>query len=171
MFTKPAQRQNLKEVNGVHFSQKEIEIISHLLGGKSLKTIAHYLSISPRTVEHYLNQIKAKVNATSRDGVIDFIEKSGKLLDFKRYYLTQLQANQDLSISSYGKELEFPNEKFSRDLKSESAVLSENDKVREKIQPTLHKKTFNRKLLNFFIISLIVLITWGISLFYSHVIG
>ncbi|NBT86592.1 MAG: LuxR family transcriptional regulator, partial [Alphaproteobacteria bacterium] len=105
-FARVADRPYLIEVNGVYFTQREVEIISHLMGGKSIKTIANSLNLSPRTVEVYLNKIKSKVNKTSRDGIIDFIEKSGRLLDFKQYYLTNMKGYENSSIIRENSELQ-----------------------------------------------------------------
>ena len=59
-FARVTERHNLIEVNGVYFTKREVEIISHLMGGKTIKTIANSLNLSPRTIETYLNQIKSK---------------------------------------------------------------------------------------------------------------
>ncbi len=98
LFVRDRENSKLIEVNGVYFTKREAEIIAHLMGGKTIKTIANSLNLSPRTIESHLNQIKLKINKTSRDGIIEFIENSGKLLDFKQYYLSNMKGYESSSF-------------------------------------------------------------------------
>lgn len=52
-------------------STRELECLFFLLRGKTAKTIARILSLSPRTVEHYIDQIKSKLGCTSKESVIE----------------------------------------------------------------------------------------------------
>lgn len=81
---------DLENVNGVKFTHREIDIIAYLLSGKSAKTIATCLSIAPKTIETHMRNIMMKVECNSRDGIIEFIEKSKKLPLFKEHYINLL---------------------------------------------------------------------------------
>lgn len=45
--------------------------------GKHFKTIGHVLGISPRTVETYVEQMKAKLSAFTRTQLLDMLDESG----------------------------------------------------------------------------------------------
>jgi tetratricopeptide (TPR) repeat protein/DNA-binding CsgD family transcriptional regulator len=80
----------LKEINGVKLTRREVEVIAFILSGRSRKKIASLLSISPKTVENHTRNIMNKLDCNSREQIIDLIEKSGKLLPIKQYYLNWL---------------------------------------------------------------------------------
>lgn len=81
---------HLESVNNVRFTRREIDIIAYLCGGRSAKTISSFLSITPKTIETHMRNIMMKLECNSRDGIIDFIEKSDKFLFIKRYYASLL---------------------------------------------------------------------------------
>jgi DNA-binding CsgD family transcriptional regulator len=81
---------HLKEINGVKFTPREIEIIAFILNGRSGKKTASFLSISQKTVENHTRNIMGKLGCNSRESIIDFVEKSGKFLFTKQYYLSFL---------------------------------------------------------------------------------
>ena len=64
----------LEIINDIKFTIKEIDVISALINGKSIKSIAALLNLSPKTVETHLRNIKQKLNCSSKETVIDFIE-------------------------------------------------------------------------------------------------
>jgi tetratricopeptide (TPR) repeat protein/DNA-binding CsgD family transcriptional regulator len=80
----------LENINGIRFTPREIDVISLTLSGRSSKKIASLLSISPRTVENHIHNIMIKLECNSREGIIDFAEKSGKLSLLKDYYIKSL---------------------------------------------------------------------------------
>jgi DNA-binding CsgD family transcriptional regulator len=80
----------LKNINGVKFTRREIDIIAFLISGRSAKKIGSFLSLSPKTVANYTHNIMVKLGCNSRQGIIDFIEKSGQFLLVKKYYSTLL---------------------------------------------------------------------------------
>jgi DNA-binding CsgD family transcriptional regulator len=51
-------------------SQRQIDCLYYLVKGMTLKQIAKSLNLSPRTVEHYLDSVKLKLNCTSRAELI-----------------------------------------------------------------------------------------------------
>jgi DNA-binding CsgD family transcriptional regulator len=78
--------ENVETIKDVKFTHREIDIIACLISGRSVKAIALFLSINPRTVETHVANIARKTSSASRDGIISFIEKSGKYELFKNQY-------------------------------------------------------------------------------------
>ena len=78
--------EHFETISNVKFSFREIDILACVLNGRSVKGIAHFLSISPHTVETHIRNIMRKIECGSRDGVITFIEDSGKFSILKHYY-------------------------------------------------------------------------------------
>jgi tetratricopeptide (TPR) repeat protein/DNA-binding CsgD family transcriptional regulator len=76
----------LKTIGLISFTRREIDIISCLLSGRAAKTIAFFLKISPRTIETHMRNIMLKIGNSSREGIIDFIEKSGKFSIIRKHY-------------------------------------------------------------------------------------
>jgi len=60
-------------------TDREIECLFLLIRGKSAKEMGKFLSISPRTVEVYIENIKQKMHASTRSEIIDKAEKAGML--------------------------------------------------------------------------------------------
>ncbi len=83
----------LKEVGGVSFTNREIDVLSCLLGNRKDKKIASLLSLSPKTVGAHIYNVIKKLGYNSREQIIDFAEKSGKLPYFSKYYLSILIEN------------------------------------------------------------------------------
>ncbi|MBL9029975.1 MAG: tetratricopeptide repeat protein [Caedimonas sp.] len=80
--------QSFKNIHGVAFTSREIDVIACIVSGKfSTKTIASILSISLRTVEIHVHNIRSKLECTSREGIINFIEKAGKFAAARQHYL------------------------------------------------------------------------------------
>ncbi len=50
----------------LHFTDKEIICLEHLMAGKSAKVTAHIMNISPRTVEFHINNIKEKAGCRTK---------------------------------------------------------------------------------------------------------
>ncbi len=77
----------LNSIKDINFTHREIDIIACVLHSRGEKKIASLLSISPRTVSAHIHNVMLKLGYNSREHLIDFIEKSGKLLFIKQYYL------------------------------------------------------------------------------------
>jgi tetratricopeptide (TPR) repeat protein/DNA-binding CsgD family transcriptional regulator len=77
---------HLETINGIKFTPREIDMIACLTSGRSAKTIGSFLSISPKTVENHTRNIMQKLECNSREGIINFIEKSHKLSVVRKYY-------------------------------------------------------------------------------------
>lgn len=78
--------EHLANIKSFHFTRREIDVIACLLSMRGMSRIATLLSITPRTVETHTRNIMLKLECNSREGIIDFIEKSGKLSLFRKHY-------------------------------------------------------------------------------------
>ncbi len=58
-------------INDVYFSQQEIKCLRLLIAGKTIKLIGKHMSLSPRTVEYYLDNIKQKLNVKTKSELIE----------------------------------------------------------------------------------------------------
>ncbi len=57
----------------IYFSKREMECIYLLIRGKTSKMIAKELNLSYRTVEHYLENIKIKLNVSTKAALVEKI--------------------------------------------------------------------------------------------------
>ncbi len=76
----------VETISGIRFTQREIDVIACVLYNRGA-TIPSFLQINPRTVETHKRNIMQKIRCNSREGIIDFIEKSDKHELIKQYYL------------------------------------------------------------------------------------
>lgn len=60
-------------INDIYLSRREAECVQHLMHGKTVKMIALSLNLSPRTVEGYLENVKAKFQVNSKADLINKI--------------------------------------------------------------------------------------------------
>jgi len=60
----------------IQFTSREVDIIACLLHGRSVKKIAGFFSISPKTVEVHIRNTMLKIGCNSKERIIDFIEAS-----------------------------------------------------------------------------------------------
>jgi len=111
---------HLESINGIKFTPREIDIISCLLSGRTPKVIASFLSISPRTIETHIRNIMLKVECNSREGIINFIEKTDKGTLIKKHYLNLLS---DYSFKQKLKDVS----KLSRSAPASILLLIEKD--------------------------------------------
>lgn len=77
----------LQEISGVKFTAREIDVMSCVLHNRQEKKIASLLSIRPKTVSAHVFNIMTKLRYNNRDLIIDFAEKSGKMLYLRQHYL------------------------------------------------------------------------------------
>ena len=95
---------HLSVIGDTKFTFREIDVIACVLHNRGEKKIASLLLISPRTVGTHLRNIMLKLGQSSREHIIDFIEKSGKLLYIKKYYLQILvQSSFEQKLIKIGK--------------------------------------------------------------------
>lgn len=81
----------LSEINGIKFTPREIDIMSSALHCKSIKMIAQFFSnnqksLSIKSVESHVSNIRRKISGGSKDTIISFIEKSDKYKYFIKYH-------------------------------------------------------------------------------------
>lgn len=63
---------NLQNI-GIGLSHRELQCAHLMVRGKNAKTIAKMLSLSPRTIEHHIDNIKIKLNVTSKYQAVEKI--------------------------------------------------------------------------------------------------
>ncbi|MGC0371723.1 MAG: hypothetical protein DGJ47_000423 [Rickettsiaceae bacterium] len=85
---------HLNTFNDVKITYREVDIIACVLHNRGEKKIASILDISPRTVSNHIRNIMIKLGHNSRENIIDFAEKSGKLNYFKEYYFYLILDNE-----------------------------------------------------------------------------
>jgi DNA-binding CsgD family transcriptional regulator len=73
-------------ISGINFTRREIDILTCLLSARGTSKIAHFLSISPKTVATHIGNIMLKLDCNSRERIIDFLERSGKVSMLRQYY-------------------------------------------------------------------------------------
>lgn len=76
---------NIK-INSVIFTNRELDIISCLISGRSTKKIASFLELSPKTIEVHIRNVMLKLKCNSRENIIDFLEKTEQFSFLKRHY-------------------------------------------------------------------------------------
>ena len=76
----------LAVIEGVKFTYRELEIISCLLSGRSTKTIASMLLLSPRTIETHLRNVMRKLSCNSKESIINALEQSGNASSIRMIY-------------------------------------------------------------------------------------
>ena len=67
-----------RDLEEIHFTRREQDVISCLLHGRGLKKTAQLLGISSSTVETHTRNIMVKLGCHTRERVIDILEQSGR---------------------------------------------------------------------------------------------
>ena len=62
-----------KTIKDFYFSNRESQCIEHVLRGKTIKTIAKVLQLSPRTIEFYIKNIKNKLGCRTKAEIIEIL--------------------------------------------------------------------------------------------------
>ena len=75
------------EINGIKFTQREVEIMACLLSGHSRKVLASLLGISMETVHSHVKRIKFKTKCYSKDQLLNFIEYSKEYFFLHKKYI------------------------------------------------------------------------------------
>lgn len=57
-------------IDGIRLSERQVDCLYYLIKGMTLKQIAKTLDLSPKTVEHYLDAVKIKLNCRNRTELI-----------------------------------------------------------------------------------------------------
>ena len=66
MFTQTIKKKLQRDYAKIELSPREMECLFYTLGGRTAKEIAHTLDLSARTIEHYLDNLKTKLNCNSK---------------------------------------------------------------------------------------------------------
>ncbi|MEI8055402.1 MAG: helix-turn-helix transcriptional regulator [bacterium] len=61
---------------GRYFTKREAECMACLLKGKTIANVAAILKLSPRTVEYYIKNMKAKLLCRTKFELIDLVRAS-----------------------------------------------------------------------------------------------
>jgi len=77
---------HLETINNISFTHREIDVMACLFNLRGTSKISTLLRVSPHTVVTHVRNIMSKLECSSREGIIDFIEKSYKASFFKSYY-------------------------------------------------------------------------------------
>lgn len=115
---------DLRIINNIRFTDRDIDIIACIIGGRSYKKIAALLSISSKTVENYIRNIMLRLGCNSKERIIDFIEKSDKYLKVKLHYSKLLI--QATFVGELNKNLPFTKNNVTCLLLSYNAVKNKN---------------------------------------------
>ena len=69
---------------GIYFSHREAECMVQLLKGKTVHKVAETVKLSPRTIEYYLKNMKAKVGCRTKFELVEIVAESDftKHVDF-----------------------------------------------------------------------------------------
>jgi DNA-binding CsgD family transcriptional regulator len=69
---------------GVYFSRREAECMVQLLKGKTVHKVAEAVHLSPRTIEYYLKNMKAKIGCRTKFELVEMVSDSDFLqnIDF-----------------------------------------------------------------------------------------
>lgn len=67
---------NITWDSNIKISRREFECLYYLVRGKTMKGIAREMGGSPRTVEEHINQLKLKLNCTTKYELLDKIWQS-----------------------------------------------------------------------------------------------
>lgn len=81
----------LTAINGISFTQREMDVLACLLQVRSTSKIAVLLNVASSTVITHVRNLMEKTTCNSREGIIDFIERSPKLATIKKYYISLLR--------------------------------------------------------------------------------
>lgn len=73
----PIRRYFLNEKNDLHLTIQETQCVNLLLQCRSSTQIGEALGLSPRTVEHYINQVKLKLNCSSKSELYEALKQVG----------------------------------------------------------------------------------------------
>ncbi len=92
LFPESLYAAHLHNIKGIHFTRREIDIVSCLVFIKTIKKISNFLSneqneIAPSSVQSHIANIRRKIGGSSKDGIVDFIEQSDKYKIVHHYYL------------------------------------------------------------------------------------
>ena len=86
------------KIGGSSFTSREIDVLSCIFSGRSVKSIGLLLSLSPKTIETYIRTILQKSHFHSREDLIKSIEFTSNYDFLKNHYLYLLSVNKKNEI-------------------------------------------------------------------------
>ena len=78
------------QIGEISFTARELDVISCIISLRGAKKIGSILLISPRTVETHIQKILLKIKGSTKESIIDFVEKSSKFKFINDHYLSLL---------------------------------------------------------------------------------
>lgn len=78
---------HIVETDLICLTERELDIVSCVIHGRSAKFIASILNISANTVNYHMKNIMRKLNCHTKDQLIDFLELSGQYAFIDKKYL------------------------------------------------------------------------------------
>jgi DNA-binding CsgD family transcriptional regulator len=92
-------------ISNIKFTRREVDVLACVIHNRKEKKIAELLSISPRTVESHIVNIRMKLTCASKDSLIDCLEASDQVLFLNNHYCKLLIHNAFLMKLSLIKKL------------------------------------------------------------------
>ena len=72
------------EINGIRFTTQEMSVVDELKKGATYREIAEKLSVSVKTIDYHMKNLKEKTKANSRKELLDFFEKNKENIIVKK---------------------------------------------------------------------------------------
>ena len=69
----------------VHFTRREAQCMVHFLQGKTVAETAKELTLSPRTVEYYVKNMRQKMHCKTKHDLIDTVRRTAFVQDADRF--------------------------------------------------------------------------------------
>ncbi|MBL8676537.1 MAG: helix-turn-helix transcriptional regulator [Alphaproteobacteria bacterium] len=123
---------NLLTIQEINFTPREVDIMACLAGARGTSKIASLLTIAPKTVVNHIRNIMMKIDCNSREGIIDFLEKSNKLTFLRKYYADLiLRADFDKKLKEISKFTKGHNSSF-------KIIYLENEETHKQLSTLLN---------------------------------
>ncbi len=71
-------------IDGIKFSRQEMSVVQELKKGATYREVAEKLSVSVKTVDYHVKNLKEKTKANSRKELLDFFEKNKENIVMKK---------------------------------------------------------------------------------------
>lgn len=79
---------HLTVVEGIHFTHREMDVLACLLYARTTGKMAALLNVASTTVTTHIKNIMRKLKCSSRESIIDFVERSHNVDIIKMYYVS-----------------------------------------------------------------------------------
>lgn len=88
-----ANKATLTKPSGGSFTLREMDIISSIINGGTLKSTGKLLGISPNTVNNHITNIRSDLHCNSMDQIVKFVESSDGFIAIRERYIDLLLFN------------------------------------------------------------------------------